>query len=144
MHQQAQMMAQMLDKIGVKITIEALERVAWGQKVRQQNDFEMATQRTDSRVDPDQLTLPWLPDGPAAYIRTDAPGVNQCLTEGRSTVDAAKRQEIYKRCQIAMFDSAYWGHMWLLKWNYLSNKRVKFTTPMFQDMWMEEGIFLDG
>jgi peptide/nickel transport system substrate-binding protein len=142
--QQAQMMSQMLDKIGIKITIEALERVAWGQKVRQQNNFEMATQRTDSRVDADQLTLPWLPEGPAAYIRTEAPGVNQCLAEGRSTIDPAKRQEIYKRCQIAMHESAYWGHMWLLKWNYLANKRVNYTMPMFQDMWMEEGIFLTG
>ncbi|MFN8524029.1 MAG: ABC transporter substrate-binding protein [Chloroflexota bacterium] len=142
--QQAQMMAQMLDKIGIKINIESLERVAWGQKVRQANDFEMATQRTDSRIDPDQMTLPWSADGPAAYIRTDAPGVNSCLDEGRSTTDATKRQAIYAKCQTAMHDSAFWGHMWLLKWNYLMNKRVKTPAPFFQEMWMEETLFLEG
>ena len=85
----------MLDKIGVKIDIEALERVAWGQKVRQSNDFEMATQQTSTPLDPDTISQAWAPDGPAAYVRPSEPAIQDCLKAGRSVYDVAKRQAEY-------------------------------------------------
>ena len=40
--QQAQLIQAMLDKIGIKVNLDIVERVAWGEKVRINNDFEMA------------------------------------------------------------------------------------------------------
>ena len=81
--QQAQILQQMLDKIGVKIDIEGLERGAWGQKVRQSNDFEMATQQTSTPLDRTRSRRAWAPDGPAAYVRPSEPQIQDCLAEGR-------------------------------------------------------------
>jgi len=142
--QQAQILQQMLDKIGLKVTIEALERVAWGVKVRQQNDFDMATQRTGTSPDPDPLfTLAWAAQGPAAYVRADEPQIQQCITDGRSSYDAAKRQQIYQRCQTLMYDAAWWGFLWLQPWNYVLNKRVHGNAPMWlSNNWREEVLWL--
>jgi len=142
--QQAQILQQMLEKIGVKLTIEALERVAWGVKVRQQNDFDMATQRTGTAVDPDPLfTLAWAAEGPAAYVRADVPEIQACIAQGRASYDVASRQQAYQRCQTLMYDAAWWGYLWLQPWNYVLNKRVRGAQPMWlSNNWREEVLWL--
>lgn len=142
--QQAQMMEQMLDKIGLKVSIEAVERVAWGQKVRRQNDFDMATQRTGTALDPDLLALYWAAEGPAAYIRANEPAVAACLQEGRTSYDPRQRHETYKRCQAVMHDTAWWGYVWLQPWNYVFSTRLKGMPPMYASYWREEQFWLDG
>jgi peptide/nickel transport system substrate-binding protein len=142
--QQAQLIQAMLDKIGIKINIEGLERVAWGQKVRQNNDFEMATQQTSTPVDPDTISLAWAPEGPAAYVRPNEPEIQQCLADGRTTYDLAKRQETYVKCQTLMYNTAWWGHMWIQPFNYLLSKRLKLTSPIYQEDWREQGMWLNG
>jgi peptide/nickel transport system substrate-binding protein len=142
--QQAQLIQQMLDKIGIKVSIEALERVAWGVKVRQQNDFDLATQRAGTSVDPDPLfTLAWADEGPAAYVRADEPDIQACIVEGRSSYVPATRQQTYQRCQRLMFDAAWWGFLWLQPWNYVLNKRVRGNAPMWlSNNWREEVLWL--
>jgi ABC-type transport system substrate-binding protein len=144
--QQAQMIQQMLDKIGVKVTIDALERVAWGTKVRTENDFDMATQRTGTSADPDPLyTLAWAADGPAAYIRANEPEILKCLADGRSSYEAAKRQTTYLRCETLMHEASWWGYVWLQPWNYLINKKVQGVTQMWlSNNWREEVLWLAG
>jgi peptide/nickel transport system substrate-binding protein len=140
--QQAQLIQAMLQKIGINVKIEGLERVAWGQQVRQNNDFEMATQLTGNPVDPDTISLVWQPDGPAVYTRANEPAVLSCLTEGRGTTDPAARQPIYEKCQQLMYDVSWWGYMWLQPYNYLTNKKVGMTSAPYQSEWREEAIWL--
>lgn len=142
--QQAQMLEQMLDKIGVKVTIEALERVAWGTKVRQQNDFDMATQRTAGALDPDPLfTLSWAESGPAAYIRAVEPEIQRLIAEGRSSYEPEARHKTYVRAQQLMHEAAWWGYIWLQPWNYVYNARLKNVPAMYADYWREEQMWLD-
>jgi peptide/nickel transport system substrate-binding protein len=142
--QQAQMIEQMLDKIGLKVSIEAVERVAWGTQVRANNNFEMATQRTAGALDPDPLfTLSWAESGPASYIRAKEPAIQSCIDEGRASYDAQKRQATYERCQTLMHESAWWGYIWLQPWNYVHNKRVKNVPAMYADYWREEQMWLE-
>ena len=135
--QQAQILQQMLDKIGVKIDIEGLERVAWGQKVRQSNDFEMATQQTSTPLDPDVISQAWAPDGPAAYVRPNEPHIQDCLAEGRTTYDVQKRQATYAKCATQMYETAWWGHMWIQPYNYLTKKNLKISSPFYSEDWRE-------
>ncbi len=151
---QAQIIQQMLDKIGIKAQISALERVAWGDRVRKQNDFDMGTQRTGTAVDPDQLSLSWASTGPAAYIRATGPEIDQIHKQfdlGRSTYDPQKRQQIYKDLQTQWFNTAWWGFLWLQPQNYILSKRVKSTpgflsaqSGTFLGFWHEEALWLDS
>jgi peptide/nickel transport system substrate-binding protein len=140
--QQAQIIQQMLDKIGITVNIENVERVAWGQQVRQSNDFEMATQQTSTPLDPDTITQAWAPDGPAAYVRPNEPQVQECLAEGRTTYDMAKRQATYARCATLMYETAWWGHMWIQPYNYLTSKKVRISSPFYSEDWREWSMWL--
>jgi peptide/nickel transport system substrate-binding protein len=135
--QQAQIIQQMLDKIGIKVDIEGLERVAWGQKVRQANDFEMATQQTSTPLDPDTISQAWAPDGPAAYVRPNEPQIQECLAEGRTSYDVQKRQATYVKCTTQMYETAWWGHMWIQPYNYLTNKKLRISSPFYSEDWRE-------
>jgi ABC-type transport system substrate-binding protein len=151
---QAQVIQQMLDNIGIKAQISALERVAWGDRVRKQNDFDMGTQRTGTAVDPDQLSLSWASTGPAAYIRATGPEIDAIHTQfdlGRGTYDVQQRQHIYKDLQTQWFNTAWWGFLWLQPQNYILSKRVKSTpgflsaqSPVFLGFWHEESLWLDS
>ncbi|NBT25419.1 MAG: ABC transporter substrate-binding protein [Actinobacteria bacterium] len=78
--QQAEMLQQMLDKIGVKIVLDIIERVAWGEKVRIQNDFIMASRQSGVAVDPtDDLLVTWAESGNSAYHRGKVPGLLDTL-----------------------------------------------------------------
>ena len=150
---QAQIIQQMLDKIGLKAEISALERVAWGDRVRKENNFDMGTQRTGTAVDPDQLSLSWASTGAAAYIRATGPEIDEIhktFEEGRRTYDLQRRHEIYKNLQTLWHNSAWWGYLWLQPQNYILSKRVKATpgflsaqSPVFLGDWHEELLWLD-
>jgi ABC-type transport system substrate-binding protein len=150
----AQIIQQMLDKINIKAQISALERVAWGDRVRKQNDFDMGTQRSGTAVDPDQLSLSWASTGPAAYIRATGSEIDQIHKQfdlGRGTYDVQKRQQIYRDLQTLWFNSAWWGFLWLQPWNYILSKRVKSASgflspqsPVFQEFWHEELLWLES
>jgi ABC-type transport system substrate-binding protein len=151
---QAQIIQQMVEKIGIKAEISALERVAWGDRVRKQNDFDMGTQRTGTAVDPDQLALSWASSGPAAYIRATGPDIEAIHKQfelGRGTYDVQKRHDIYKDLQTPWFNTAWWGFLWLQPQNYVLSKRVKSTpgflaaqSPVFLEFWHEELLWLDS
>ncbi len=142
--QQGQILQAMLDKVGIKVNLEVIERIAYGVKIREQSDFEMGTQRTNAALDPDPLfTLGWLENGPAAYSRAHVPEIQSCIDEGRASYDPAQRQKTYVRCQTMMYETAWWGYLWLQPWNYLFNKRVKNVRPMFATFWREEQMWLE-
>ncbi len=136
--QQAQMMKQMLDAVGIRTEIEAMERIAWGKKVREANQFQMATQRTNFEPDPDApLTLTWASEGQAAYSRAVVPEMDRCLQEARETYDLKVRHDTYVKCQKIMYDTAWWGFMWMQGWNYLHTKKLKG----FQNAWASHWRF---
>ncbi|MCL5027208.1 MAG: ABC transporter substrate-binding protein [Chloroflexi bacterium] len=142
--QQAQMMKQMLDAVGIRTEIEAMERIAWGKKVREGGQFQMATQRTNYEPDPDApLTLTWASEGQAAYSRASVPEMDKCLQEGRETYDPAARQQVYVKCQKIMFETAWWGFMWSQGWNYVYNKRIKGFPPSWASKWRFDQIWLE-
>ena len=80
--------------------LEGLERVAWGQKVRQNNDFEMATQQTEHPAR-SRHHLRWAgrrTARPPTPARTSRP-IQDCLKEGRSTYDRRRSaRPIYVKC----------------------------------------------
>lgn len=124
--QQAEMLQQMLDKIGVKIVLDIIERVAWGEKVRIQNDFIMASRQSGVAVDPtDDLLVTWAESGNSAYHRGKVPGLLDTLQKADAEYDGKKRHELFGQAQRLMHESAWFGYMWFENGNFLVNNRVK-------------------
>jgi peptide/nickel transport system substrate-binding protein len=124
--QQAQLIQQMLDKVGIKITLDVVERTAWGDKVRLNNDFEMATRQAGVLIDPtDDLLITWAEEGNSAYSRAKVPGLIDTLRAADAEYDQAKRQELFVKAQTLMYESAWMGYIWFEQGNFLVNKRVQ-------------------
>ncbi len=138
--QMSEMIKQQLEDVGIKVTIEAMERVAWGKKVREGADYQMGTQRTGLSVDPDRrISLYWLSTGNAAYIRADLPELAAAAAEARSSYDTAVRHQAYIKCQKLMYQSAWWGYVWLQTYNNLVSRRVTgFRMNQIWDRFIEE------
>jgi peptide/nickel transport system substrate-binding protein len=124
--QQAQMIQQMVDKIGVKLNLDVVERVAWGEKVRIKNDFQMASRQSGVAVDPtDDLLVTWAEGGNSAYHRAHVPGLLEALHQADAEYDPAKRQALFMQAQKLMYDSAWFGYIWFEPGNFLVHKRIQ-------------------
>lgn len=129
--QQAQMLQQMVDKIGVKLNLDVVERVAWGEKVRLNNDFQMASRQSGVALDPtDDLLVTWAEGGNSAYHRAKVPGLLDTLSKADAEYDQKKRHDLFVQAQKLMHDSAWFGYMWFENGNFLVHNRVKnFPSP---------------
>lgn len=124
--QQAQFLQAMLDKVGIKLNLDIVERVAWGEKVRIQNDFEMATRQSGVVMDPSQdLLITWAEGGNSAYHRAKVPGLLDTLQKADAEYDEKKRHQLFVEAQKLMHESAWFGYMWFEMGNYLVHKRIQ-------------------
>jgi peptide/nickel transport system substrate-binding protein len=124
--QQAQLIQQMVDKIGIKLNLDVVERVAWGEKVRIQNDFQMASRQSGVAVDPtDDLLVTWAEGGNSAYHRAHVAGLIDTLHQADAEYDQAKRQELFVAAQKLMYESAWFGYIWFEPGNFLVHNRIQ-------------------
>jgi len=124
--QQAQLIQAMLDKIGIKVNLDIVERVAWGEKVRIQNDFEMASRQSGVVMDPSlDLLQTWAESGNSAYHRAHVDGLLETLQKADEEYDDQKRGELFKQAQKLMHDSAWFVYLWFENGNFLVNKRIE-------------------
>jgi ABC-type transport system substrate-binding protein len=124
--QQAQIIQQMVDKIGIKLNLQVVERVAWGEVVRIKNDFEMASRQSGVAVDPtDDLLVTWAEGGNSAYHRAKVAGLLDTLNKADGSYDAKERQNLFVQAQRLMYESAWFGYLWFEPGNFLVHKRVQ-------------------
>ncbi|MCL5025203.1 MAG: ABC transporter substrate-binding protein [Chloroflexi bacterium] len=115
---------QMFDQVGFRTTIDALERLAFNAKLQSYN-FELGFWRPGLPLDPDQNTRYLYTGGGGNWSGFSDPEVDKCMDEGRSTMDAAKRHEVYKRCLTIVQENAYLFTGYNIRENYAANKSVK-------------------
>jgi len=129
--QNAQVYQQMLAKIGVRLTLQPSERVAWVNKTLAGN-FEFGSYLSGVRPDPDvALGYRVGTNGSGNYAAWTDPAVDAALEEGRSTYDAAKRQAAYETVQQKIFDAAYYGFVWRRSGTFAMTSALKgFQTPL--------------
>jgi peptide/nickel transport system substrate-binding protein len=122
---QAQMLKQMLADAGIRITIETLERLAWLAKV-QTLKFEFATYYTGVRPDPDSILAGRFQTGEGKnQSGMSDPVMDALLAKGRDSMDDAVRQAAYADVQKRIYETAWYGTMWM-KGNFSGiQKRVQ-------------------
>ncbi|MFN8636485.1 MAG: ABC transporter substrate-binding protein [Chloroflexota bacterium] len=124
--QNAQLYKQMLEKVGIRLTLQASERVAWVQKTLA-GDYEFSAFQTGvPRPDSDlTLTAYLATKGTSAWVGLDNPAIDKLLEEGRTTYDVQKRVATYAQVQKMVFDDAYVGFTWRRSGAWAFGKAVK-------------------
>lgn len=126
-----EMQQQMWSQAGIKGKIEALEWLAFNDKLLA-NRFDTGFWRDSTvAVDPDFTTRRLAKGGPSNFSNYYNPDIEKCMDEGRSNYDDAKRAEIYKRCQKIMYEDAAIGTGYRMPEIKVYAKAVKGFTVQF-------------
>jgi peptide/nickel transport system substrate-binding protein len=124
--EQARLLQSMLDKVGIKLNLDVVDRAAWIEKVRVDNDFEMATRQSGVVADPAQdLLNTWAEDGSPAYHRARVPGLLDTLQKADTEYDEKKRHQLFVEAQKLMHESAWFVYLWFENGNFLVHKRIQ-------------------
>ena len=95
---------EMWDEVGLKTTVNSLERLAWIDNQRT-DVFEAAFWGgPGGLLDPDQTTRVIDPESASNWGNMNIPEVVDCYDLGRVETDSAKRHEIYKDCQRILYE----------------------------------------
>ncbi|MDR7452735.1 MAG: glutathione ABC transporter substrate-binding protein GsiB, partial [Armatimonadota bacterium] len=70
--------------------------------------------------------------GPAFYRN---PRVDQLLDEARSTIDDAKRKELYREAQQLIWNDAPWVFLWTQKWYVATVRNLKGVRVLPIEKW---------
>jgi peptide/nickel transport system substrate-binding protein len=140
-NQVGQVLQQMLKAIGVNLTLEAIERTAWVQKGALGN-LEATIFNHVMYKEADENSMGFASDGAANWVARKNPEMDKCLDEGRSTMEQAKRAEIYKRCQTILYEEAVYSTMFGYPGMNIYRKEVKGVVGSF-DALNRNWIWLD-
>ncbi len=135
---QAEMLKSMFDAVGIRTTVEALERVALNQRLLTGGvEYDFTTTRGPSRAgDPDlEYRNHFWSNGSFAKARLKDPEIDTAIEAASSTYDRAERAERYKELQRLLFEKAVYGYLWTQKWNWVMNKRVQDVPPPIAGLW---------
>jgi peptide/nickel transport system substrate-binding protein len=140
--QEAQILKQMLGDVGIRASLEALERLAWMDKTASLN-YEMAVYYTGIRPDPDSILAGRFQTGEAKnYAGMSDPVVDDWLAKGRGSFDDKVRAAAYAEVQKRIYETSWYGTMWMTKAADGFRKTVKGwvilqSGPDVRNAWLE-------
>jgi len=123
--EQAQAIAADLEKIGVKATLEPLDRAVMWEKYKNR-EHEMFIYWWDDNPEPDRYMYSLFHSNSRDYYyKNDA--TDAALDNGRSTLDRAERAKIYAGIDRALYDEAPWLYLYIIPETYAVAPEVNYT-----------------
>ncbi|MCL4535155.1 MAG: ABC transporter substrate-binding protein [Bacteroidetes bacterium] len=104
--QVSELFKNMLDKIGVRLTLQPAERTETINMTKSGN-FDIYTVGVGYRPDPDAQTRNLATYGFGNWTGHQNKALDDCMAEGRSTYDDKKRDEAYRKCDRIRHEDAY-------------------------------------
>ncbi len=139
----SQVMKQMWDAVGLRTTIEQLERTALVSYMQTASHQIALSGRGWGVIDPDLFSRRLITGGDFNFAQLSNPDMDKCMQEGRDESDTNKRATIYKRCQQLMYELAPYGMTSYGPKTVVLNKKVKGWRPNYgesatvRDAWLD-------
>jgi peptide/nickel transport system substrate-binding protein len=141
--QQAQILKQMLEQVGIRTNLEVLERIAWVNKM-QTLDYDMSTYFTTMRPDPDSILGGRFETGDGKnYSGMSDPVLDDLLAKGRSSYNDSEREAAYKDVQKRIYETAWYGTIWFRKYFDAFKKTIKGHQPTQEPDWGLRPAWID-
>lgn len=144
---QAEMLKSMFDDVGIRTTVESLERVAMNQRLLTGGaEFDLTTTRgAASAGDPDiEYRDHFWSNGAFAKARLKDPEIDEAIIAASSTYDVNERAERYKKLQRILYDKAVYGYLWTQNWNWVNNTRLQGVPPAIEQLWDFRKAYING
>jgi peptide/nickel transport system substrate-binding protein len=139
--QQAEVIKQMWDSVGIRTELEILERTAWIAKMRE-GTADAGFWRFTNPVDSDQMSRGLLTGGSNNWGNYGNPQVDELILQGRRTLDEAERQQLYEEMLRLIYEDAalltcyfrgdLFGHPTSLQGLVFDANRERFHTAWFE------------
>lgn len=125
----AEYQQQIWAKIGVKVKIQALERLAWLDEMGA-DKFDIGCWRGGIDIDP-ELNTRVTTNASANFSHFSDPEIDRLMREGNGILDARQRQEIYKQVVRRIQEQAWIGSGFVIPYNIVRRKHVQGLTTKF-------------
>lgn len=102
----AQVFAQQLEQIGIKVKIEPVEWAVWLDRIYKGRDYDLTIIGLDGKLDPYSILNKYLSDSPNNFFNYKNPEFDSTLKAAVKEIDDAKRVELYKKAQTILADDA--------------------------------------
>lgn len=102
----AEVIAQQLSKVGIKVTIEPVEWAVWLERIYKGRDYEATIIGFDGKLNPYDILNKYLSDSPNNLFNYNSPEFDKALKATVTEVDAAKRTELFKQAQTTLAKEA--------------------------------------
>lgn len=119
-----EMVKAMWDEVGIKTTLESMERLAWIDKITS-GKFDASFWRQPAQPDSELSSRGLVTGASSNWPGASIPSLDKAMTDARVETDPRKRQELYKQAQQAMYESAFWGSGYFMPGNKVYRKEVK-------------------
>lgn len=141
--QMGEMIKQMWDTVGIRTTLEVLERTAWISKLKDTKVYDAAFWSATFPIDPDQNGQLILTDANSNWGSYSNPEVDRLMAEARTTMDQEERAALYGEVQRILYEDACVGQAYYqpeLVANRTTLRDVTYDTKhaRFQEAWIAE------
>jgi peptide/nickel transport system substrate-binding protein len=144
--QEAEILKEMWGKVGIRATLDAMERVALNQRILTGGaDYHVTTGRVTNNASSDadlQMRQYLHSQGNFNKAHMNVPAIDAALDKAGSMYDRDARIAGYAEVQKLDFDQPYMGYLWRQRWNWDLNARVQgFSEPLagpwdFRTTWL--------
>ena len=143
---QAEVLKQMWDKIGVRASIEAVERAALNQRILSGgSDYQVTSGQYGNYAGDADIQLRRYMHSKGGFNKShmSVTELDAILDRASGTYDASARLAAYREAQTLDFNQlAYYGHLWTQWWNWGMNKRVQGWPTVVGGTWDLRGVWL--
>jgi peptide/nickel transport system substrate-binding protein len=143
---QAEVLKQMWEKIGVRASIEAVERAALNQRILSGgSDYQVTSGQYGNYAGDADIQLRRYMHSKGGFNKSHmaVPELDALLDKASGTYDSNTRLATYRDAQTLDFTRlAYYGHLWTQWWNWAMNKRLAGFQPTAGGHWNLRGVWL--
>lgn len=121
----AQLIAPMLARIGIKPKIELVDRAVWAQR-RNAGDFDMYDEAWVADLDPDETITPeWSTGKPWNFVGYSNPAFDKAAAAASEIVDVAQRRKLYVQAEDVLLADAPFAVLAHMKVFKVLSKKVR-------------------
>jgi peptide/nickel transport system substrate-binding protein len=143
---QSEMLKSMWEKIGVRASIEAVERAALNQRILSGgSDYQVTSGQYGNYAGDADIHLRRYMHSKGGFNKSHmaVPELDALLDKASGTYDANARLATYRDAQVLDFNKlAYYGHLWTQWWNWGMNKRMAGWSQTVGGTWDLRGVWL--
>lgn len=142
--QEATVIQAQLAKIGVTVTLQAMEHQAWLANVLRAKNFEASTVAGTGGPEPNSYVMFWTKDNPVNFVSLNNAELFELVPKAQGIINDAERKKAYHRIQELGAQEASWMALMEVPSNAVLSAKIKgyvhlpYNVSYFDEVWLAQ------